>query len=172
VDSDKDHIFDLLVFQDVPDFITAIADEIVLRINGDGCILSLPRQSGVASFCRQGGSPCGMFGGVIIFTAVGLIDGVECLFFGGYGGAPEFDIGRSSGSDWKLQRAESGGVLSVSGHAVTGGVNNGGTAVAAGRQQLIHAWQKFGHAAYGIEAVVSVPDIADDDSRAGGFPLF
>ncbi|GDX91372.1 hypothetical protein LBMAG46_13780 [Planctomycetia bacterium] len=63
-------------------------------------------------------------------------------------------------------------MLLVGWHAVAGGMNDGGSAAAAGGQQFVHAGQKLGHAAYGIEAMVSIPDIADDDSRFGGFPVF
>ena len=60
----------------------------------------------------------------------------------------------------------------VGGHAIAGSVNNYGAFLASDCQYLIHSGQKLGHSTDCVQAVMTIPDIADDDGRVGGVPRF
>lgn len=160
------------MFKDIPDLIAAITDEIVLRIDRDRFVLGFPWQSGITSFSDQSGGPFGVFSRIIIFAPIGLVDGVQSLLFSGDRRAPKCDVGRPSGSIRNLQCAKSCRVLLIGWHAVAGGVNDGGTLAATGLEQFVHAGQEFGHASNGVQAVMSVPDIAEDDGCFARQPFF
>src|SRR5690242_974972 len=111
-----------------------------------------------------------MLGQIIILAAVGLVDRIGPLFFGGDFVTPRADFLRNLGGLRGTERTLSGGMTFIGLHAATGGVDDDHAAIAGILQHLVHARSKLTAATSRIEAVVQVPHVANDDSRSAGIP--
>ena len=168
--ADQRHVFDAALFQDAPDLDAVVRDVVAIRIDRDRIHLSLPRRPGVAAHLGELRGPLSVFGEVVVLAAVALVDGIAVLVFGGNDVAPVADPRRRHGRSRRCLSALPRGMISVKLHATAGGVNDGRPATAGFGEEGVDARGQLSDAARGVQAVVQVPHIADDDGRGGGRP--
>ena len=115
--------------------------------------------------------PGGVLRRVVVFAAIGVVDGVALAFLHlVYPVAPTLDgLGLHGGTGRGLG-AFTGGVVFVKLHARRWRVNDQCTFCPCCVEKLIHARRYFAYAADGIFTVMQIPHVADDHRRRLGVP--
>ena len=111
-----------------------------------------------------------MLGGVIVFAAVGLVDGILTALFRGNARTPGADIFRQVFRPGDCECVHPRGMLLVGGHAVAGRVDDGHAAAPCLLQEAIQDRTKLFDAADGIQTMMQIPHIAGDHRSLGGIP--
>lgn len=88
VDSDEHDLLDLMLFEQVPDFDAAIGNGITISVNLDAVDLLEPGDFRIATLRGELFVPACMFFEIVIFSAIGLIEGIDAGFFLGDAIAP------------------------------------------------------------------------------------
>ena len=126
VDSQQDHVADLLLFQDAPDFLAVVTDIVPLS-NLQHVSLAFPGSPWIAAHGLQFLSPLAVFCQVVILAPVGLVEWIDTLFLGGDLVTPLGDVlGQTLGPRHRLG-AFPGRMVLVRVHATAGGVDDRGT---------------------------------------------
>ncbi len=109
-----------------------------------------------------------MFDQVIIFAAGGLIERIGAGGFAIDLVQPLADVARRLRGRFGFRGPHASLMLRVSVHAAAGSVNNRCALIAAGGQQRIHPGSQFADATHGIDAMMRIPHVADDDRQILG----
>ena len=115
--------------------------------------------------------PGGVLRRVVVFAAIGVVDGVALAFLHLVNPvAPTLDgLGLHGGTGRGLG-AFAGGVVFIKLHARRRRVNDQRTPGPCRVEKLVHARRHFADAADGVFAVMQIPHVADDHRRRLGVP--
>lgn len=166
----QDHVLDPALFEDAPDFFAPIADEIPLGVDGHPLVLFRPRRTRVAAHRRQFGCPLGVLLGIVIFAAVRLVDRVHGVFFGRDFGTPRTDIRRQVGRPRRLGRPLPRGMPGISRHAIAGSMDDRHLLLPGLVDHFVQPRSQLLDAPHRVQAVVQIPDVADDQGRLNRLP--
>ena len=171
VHADEQHVADAARLEQVPDLDAAVADRVAPGVDLDQAHLPLPRAARVAAKLGQVLGPGGMLRGVVVLTAIGVVDGVALAFLRLVNPvAPTPDGLGLHGGAGRVLGAFARGVIPVKIHARRRRVDDQRTLGPGGVEKLIHARRHFADSADGVFAVVQIPHVADDDRRRLGVP--
>src|SRR5579883_645921 len=112
-----------------------------------------------------------MLGQVVVLAAIGLIDWINALLLGGNAVAPAADVLGQVLRARRLEGVLACGMVLVSVHATARRVDDEDAALPRVAQQLVHTRGHLADTANGVETVVRIPHVADDDRCLLGVPL-
>ncbi|HND53033.1 MAG TPA: hypothetical protein PLV92_11570 [Pirellulaceae bacterium] len=171
VNAGEDHVLNAALFKDVPHLVAAVADEIGRPVDHDLRRLTLPRQIRISPLACKPSRPRRVFARIVVFAAIGLVDRIGSLFLGGDFRAPQGGIGQRLSRGRRVERSTSGRVIGVGRHAVARRVNDRRATTSRLGDHRVQPWEKLFHPPHGVQAVMSVPDVADDHRRLRRVPL-
>src|SRR5262249_21349219 len=160
--ADEDHILDVALLQQVPDLDARVTDRVPV-VDFQHVDLLQPGGGRVAALRLELRFPLLLLDRVGVAAAVGLVDRLNALRLGGDLVARTADVGGQVGGFGGGLGALAGRVVLVGRHAAAGGVDDEHPHAAGLFEDLIHARGDLLHAADGVQAVVRVPHVADDD---------
>src|SRR5205823_5164689 len=102
---------------------------------------------------------------VVVFAALELVDRIDAFFFRGNDFAPLADVGGQVGGFRRAYRDFAAGVIFVGVHATAGSMDDEDALVAGLGQDGVHPRRDLDAAADGVETVVRIPHVADDNGR-------
>ena len=92
VDASQDDVLDLVLFENGPHLIAAVGKVVKLRMDRDSRVLFEPRCVWVATLAFQFLCPRLVLIGMVIFTSIRLIDGIERRLFAWDFRAPQLNV--------------------------------------------------------------------------------
>lgn len=170
VDAAQDDILDAAALQQVPDFHAAVADGVFL-LNGQEIDLALPRGLWIPPLGGKLFVPDFVFFQVVVLAPVGLVDGILPFVFLRNMAAPFVNLrGKILRLRCRLGHFAARMIL-VRIHATARGMDDEHPLLPGRFQHFVEPRGHFRLAADGIQAVMSVPHVADDDGGFGRRPL-
>jgi hypothetical protein len=171
VDAHEDDIVDVLRLQEVPNFDAAVADGVLGLVDAQRVDLLRPRRAWIETLGGKFLRPRGMFGGIIVLAAVGLIERIDSHLLGGNLLAPFADLVRQTSGGGRGLRALACRCAFIRLHAGTRRMYDQHAVLAGLFEHFIETRSHLTFTRDGVLAVMQIPHVADDDGGARGKPL-
>ena len=165
------NLLDPLRLENVPNLVARIANKVSLVIDVDDWNLLQPGSFWISPVAGKSFRPLLMFDQIIVLAAIRLIDRIRDRFFAWDAVAPCRDIlwkicsGRDSLSTCARR------VRCVMRHTTAGSMNHHGTVGSQGSCERIYSRRDLLNTTDGVDAVVRVPNVANNERCGGGLPL-